>query len=144
MCLKKVINKGIITFTAVALILSSLVCASARASYQLDSYGGNAHAMGNRLMRFEFHVVGTDIMDEIGATQVAVQEKYYGAWITVATYDQESNPEIYTTDDYILVSHINYYDGIPGTEYRARVTAYASDYRGSDSRVFYTGSDICQ
>ena len=127
-----------------ALLIAGSIPASARASDQLGQYGGSAHAMGNRLMRFEFHVVGTDIMDEIGATQVAVQEKYYGMWVTVATYDQESNPEIYTTDDYILFSHINYYDGIPGTEYRARVTAYASDYRGSDSRVFYTSSDICQ
>ena len=141
--MKRAYVRVITSVLALVMLIVGTIPASARASDQLGQYGGAATAHGNGLMKFEFHVVGTGTMDEIGATQVAVQEKFYGAWITVATYDQESNPEIYTTDDYFFASHIYYY-GIPGTEYRARITVYAEDYRGSDSRVYYTNSDICQ
>ena len=139
----KTVKRKFTAFVAVMIVLTGIISASARASYQLDSYGGSAFALGGGVMSFEFRVVGTGTMWEIGAKQVAVQEKFNGYWITVATFDQDSNPEIYSKDKYAYASSVSF-DGIPGVTYRARVTVYATDQYGSDSRTFYTTSAVCR
>lgn len=141
--MSQAVKKNLTAFVTVILVLSSIVSASARASDQLDSYGGSAFALGGGVMSFEFRVVGTGTMWEIGASQVAVQEKFNGYWITVATFDQDSNPDIYSKDNYAYASSVSF-NGIPGVTYRARVTVYATDQYGSDSRTFYTSSAVCR
>lgn len=73
-----------------ALVLAIGLCISASAtefapyaSDYLSKYQGTVTAQGNGVVKISFLVIGTERIDEIGASKIVVQEKDGNSWIPV-------------------------------------------------------------
>ena len=119
------------------LLLSTAAFAAMEASHYLSSYGAYISKAGNTV-KIYFDVVGTGIMDQIGATEIYLYEKTstYGSWTLVQTY-LSTDPSYAASmmgsntgfkDDYVS------YSGNSSYQYKAIVTVYAEKNGGSDSR----------
>ena len=120
-----------------ALLLSMVAYASVEASHYISSYGAYISKTGNTV-KIYFDVVGTGIMDQIGATEIYLYEKTstYGSWTLVHTF-LYTDPTYATSmmgsntgfkDDYVS------YSGNSSYQYKAYITVYAEKDGGSDSR----------
>lgn len=127
-----------------ALVLAIGLCISASAtefapyaSDYLSKYQGTVTAQGNGVVKISFLVIGTERIDEIGASKIVVQEKDGNSWIPVKTYNNVDNPELSTTNDF---SYSNYvlFDGDVGKTYRAKIIIFGN----TDFRTFTTASTI--
>ena len=103
------------------------------ASDYLSSYDGIVTSEGNGTIKVSFTVVGTRVLDEIGASKIVIEKKAGTYWIPVKTYTLSDYPKLATTNDYSYGSYV-LYDGEVGTYYRAEITVFG----GPDSRTFLT------
>jgi hypothetical protein len=105
--------------------------AGTNASSLISSYSTNLTANGTTLT-VEIDVVGTQVCDTIGASQVIIQKKVNGGWQFEANLGSSFS---YNSD-----SHLGYlyYTGTSGCEYRAVVTIYACKGNTSDSKTSTT------
>ena len=132
--MRKLYSKGISLLLVLVFLLSICVPASAtmistRASDYLNKYDGIVTSEGGGTIKISFTVIGTRIIDKIGASQIVVERQSGSYWIPVKTYNNTKNPELSTTNDY---SYANYvlYNGVAGTVYRAEITVFGNtDYR---------------
>lgn len=84
----------------------------------------------NREFEVWYEVVAVDLMDELGAYSIVVQESIDGQnWSTVRTFYASDTPSMVRTDAW---SHIGYvtYNGTPGRYYRARIILFAANGSG--------------
>lgn len=87
---------------------------------------------------FDIDAVG--IMDEIGASSIAIQRSADRTnWTTMYTYTKELYPHLTANN---TGSHMGYvtYTGSPGYYYRAVVRYYAKNSTGTASSTKYTSS----
>lgn len=132
--MRKFFSRGLSLFVVLIFAFSLCVPAAAEsptpyASDYLNQYDGIVTREGGGTIKISFSVVGTGIIDEIGASQIVVQKQVNGVWISVKTYNNTRNPELSTTNNY---SYANYvlYDGEVGVNYRAEITIFGNtDYR---------------
>jgi len=132
--LKKVVSRSMSLFLILLFTFNLCVPASAsvpilRSSRFLNSYDGIVTREGGGTIKISFTVIGTRVIDEIGASQIVVEKQSGNYWIPVKTYSNTKNPELSTTNDY---SYANYvlYNGVAGTVYRAEITVFGNtDYR---------------
>lgn len=132
--MRKFFSRGLCLLVVLMFAFSLCVPAAAGspipyASDYLSQYDGIVTREGGGTIKISFSVVGTGIIDEIGASQIVVQKQVNGVWISVKTYNNTRNPELSTANDY---SYANYvlYDGEPGANYRAEITIFGNtDYR---------------
>ena len=97
--MKNVLSRSISLLLAVMLVCALSVSASASdmstyASDYLSKYDGAVTAQGNGVIKISFVVIGTEVIDEIGASKIVVEEKSGSAWIPVKTYNNTRNPEL--------------------------------------------------
>ncbi len=128
----------IIIILVLALMLSMAAFASMEASQYLTYYNAYISRSGNTV-KVNFEVVGTGVMDYIGATEIYLYEKTstYGSWTLVQTY-LSTDPAYYSTMiDTNAGGYDNYvtYSGNSSYQYKASVTIYAEKNGGSDSRT---------
>lgn len=85
-----------------------------------------------------FRVVGTEIMDEIGALEIKVQQSPTGTgdWTTVKIFRKADYPQMICENTAGHTSHLTYY-GISGNYYRAIVTVYAAKGNGTGCMIDY-------
>ena len=132
--MKKVCSKGLSLFVVLVFALSLCVPAAAAApmpyaSDYLSKYDGIVTREGGGTIKISFSVVGTRVIDAIGASQIVVQKQVNGVWISVKTYNNTRNPELSTTNNYIYANYV-LYDGEAGVNYRAEITVFGNtDYR---------------
>ena len=132
--MRKLYSKGISLLLVLAFLLSICVPASAtmistRASNYLNKYDGVVTREGGGTIKISFTVIGTRVIDEIGASQIVVQKQVRGAWISVKTFNNTRNPELSTTNNYAYANYV-LYDGEAGVYYRAEITVFGNtDYR---------------
>lgn len=132
--MRKFFSRGLSLLVVLMFAFSLYVPAAAEspipyASEYLSQYDGIVTREGGGTIKISFSVVGTRVIDEIGASRIVVQKQVNGVWISVKTYNNTRNPELSTTNDY---SYANYvlYDGEPGANYRAEITIFGNtDYR---------------
>lgn len=110
---------------------------SPHGSDYLDSCIITETPMGNRQIRINYVVYGTDEMTELGATKIEIEryDDYEEDWVYDRTLAGGS-----TTND---VSHAAtaYFYGTRGERYRAVIFAYAKMGSGGDSRE-YPGTGV--
>lgn len=126
-----------IIIIVLAILLSTAVFATMEASHYLTYYNSYITRSGNTVKVY-IDVVGTGIMDQIGATEIYLYERAnsYSSWTLVQTY--LSSDPVYASsmidtnasfkDDYVS------YIGNSSYQYKAYVTIYAEKDGGSDSR----------
>lgn len=110
-----------------------------RASDYLSFYDAWASTGARREVIISFDVLATDYMDLVGSTYIVVQEKNGSNWTGVASYFGSVANGILASDTDAHAGSITYI-GTSGHQYRARVTVYAEDSRGNDSRTVTTNT----
>ena len=106
---------------------------STRASAQIMRYSTDAKAVGNGRIAMKFSILGTDIMDTIGAKRIQIYSQVGGRWVITEIYSQD-DAGMSDTDTYTYANTV-YYDGTIGTYYKIVITVFAEDDAGSDSRT---------
>ncbi len=138
-------NKAIrlsVIILVLTMLLSTTVFSSMEASQYISSYGAYISKTGNTV-KVHFDVVGTGVMDNIGATEIYLYERAnsYSSWTLVKTF-LSSDPayasammdsNIGFKDDYVS------YSGNSSYQYMAYITVYAEKNGGSDSRGIIAG-----
>lgn len=129
----------ILALALAALIICSVPMLSetfeaAAASEHINSYLCYIESVGGGEIRVHFEVYGTGIMSEIGAAEIVLQQSQDGGeWHSVQTFSAEDYPQMMTTDASFHTGCVDY-TGTVGAQYRAAMTAYASDGRTDSIR----------
>lgn len=110
-----------------------------RASDYLTYYDAWASTGAKREVIISCDVIATGYMDLIGSTYIVVQEKNGSSWTGVATYFGSVANGLLAADTDEHAGNITYV-GTSGKQYRARVTVYAGDSTGDDSRTVITNT----
>jgi hypothetical protein len=107
--------------------------AGTNASQLISYYSANLTANGTTLT-VEIDVVGTQVCDTIGASQVIIQKKVNGIW--------QFETNLGNSYSYNSNSHLDSlnYTGSAGNEYRAVVTFFACKGNVSETKTVTTQS----
>ena len=114
------------------MVIVSAVSVSARASERFTWTEVTAFAMGNRVLRFEFDIIATGKMQELGVSKIAVYRN--GLSTPVKTFTRDNTPGLiaYNKDDkYGYVE----YTGVAGADYFAQIYLYAKNSSGSETLI---------
>lgn len=85
-----------------------------------------------------FSVSAYDIMDELGANSIAIQRSSDGEnWTTMGTFSKANYSQFICKNTGSHAACL-LYAGTPGYYYRAKITLYAKDSRGTGQLVRYT------
>ncbi|EOS66454.1 hypothetical protein [Oscillibacter sp. 1-3] len=129
--MKKLYKHSLTIFFLLAFSLSLCVAASAAvySSDYLAKYSATISAQGGGVMKVSYTVMATDTIKELGVSKIVVEKKVGNSWIEAETYTSSDYPELSTTNDDVHRGYV-LYDGVAGTEYRAKVTVFGNtDYR---------------
>lgn len=122
----------------ITMLLSTAAFAAMEASQYLSYYDAYITRSGNTVKVY-IDVVGTGVMDQIGATEINLYERANNSssWTLVQTY-------LYTDPAYasdMMDTHASFkydyvsYAGNSSYQYKAIVTVYAEKNGGSDSKT---------
>lgn len=134
--MKKISRTTIVICLLISILASSTLPAVAfRASDQLNQYSVSLSNVKRGTMRVTFTVLGMGVMDTIGAQQIIIeQEVATNTWQECYRYSG-----IYGYNRVMYDSTVDF-SVISGVKYRARLTAYAKDSKGSDTGTVTSGS----
>lgn len=145
--MKKTVHKAIALVLACFLVTSSALAYSdsspdslrsvgPQASYQLNQYSVALRNVSRGTMEVSFSVFGTQMyMTKIGAQEIVIeQEITSGVW-----QECHSFSDYYDTDTSYHIDAIEF-SVTPGVRYRATLTAYGEDSRGSDTGTVTSGA----
>ncbi|MDR0951376.1 MAG: hypothetical protein LBM18_00415 [Oscillospiraceae bacterium] len=123
-----------------ALGMGTTASAALTASQHLASYEAQVWGIGSGDICIWYDVVGTGTMDQIGATEIVLQQKVAGStvWANVKTFDLVSYPNMLGTNRMAYTHTEYYYSGIAGYSYRAYVMIYAGKGGSGSYRQFTT------
>lgn len=113
--------------------LTSSASASTNASDYFSHGEVSASAAGNGKLRIKLDVLATDIMKEVGATQIIVHEKQAnGSYQPVYTFKREDYPNLIVKNRISIVTYVTY-QGKPGNTYYVTAKCHAKDAYGSET-----------
>lgn len=132
-------------FRLLAVCLTLILClgtasAAVRGSDYFAAYAVFATALSGGKVTFEADMDATRTMGILGMSRIVVEEKQTdGTWKNVETTYAADDSSMYETN--VPTSLVSYsYYGTVGKSYRAAITLYASDAKGSDSRLQITSA----
>ena len=137
-------KKTLRTVVCIILVISVLgipaALAAEESNHYINAYSAATSAKGNGLIRVDFGVHGTGILDDLGASKIRIYEN--GSYVTTFLC---SNP-LYSAsmmghNTWVFYGGVNYY-GTAGNTYYAEVTFYGGDGSGSDTEVYQTASVV--
>lgn len=141
-------TSAIVRLFALLLVFSFLVpvCAQAvgtasvqpKASAYLSSYGAYVYLPGNGQVQVYFDVVGTNVMDELGALSISIYESTDGVnWTFKKTFTHDSTAGMLSYNDDFHTGHVTY-NGVVGRYYKAYVCIWGGKNGQGDTRYFWT------
>ncbi|MCD8384928.1 MAG: hypothetical protein LUC39_08250 [Clostridiales bacterium] len=132
--MKKYFKRIFASFLVVVFLLStSSISAFARSSEQINTYGTNATVLSGGKIYISFSITGKGTMSEIGASSISIAKSVGGLWVTVKSYDSDDDGMTKTNAN--RCSGAITYSGTAGTYYRIKITVFATDSSGTDSRT---------
>lgn len=135
------IIKTICFMMSIVVLLSLPVSAEESSTYSsvfFSSYESFVHVPSGRTLEIWFDVVGNGTMDEIGVESIELERSSDGVnWTTVKTFLPEDYPQMICENTGINCDYVSYL-GAYGYYFRAYVTFYASNSRGSGYQTWYT------
>jgi hypothetical protein len=141
--MKRKLISSVAVFLVMALFFAPIANAGIQASYYLYRYYVDIYPEGEGNISIWFEVEGTDVMDEIGALSIRLQEKSStsSTWSTVETYSYTDYSNMLGYNDNLYISSVDY-SGKDGYYYRAEVTIWAGKDGDGDSRVILTDTVV--
>lgn len=137
--------KKFIQIICLLVVISTLVAIPAyateqseRASLYFAAYRAYCHAASSTTIEVSFNVIGASVMDEIGASEILVQQSSDQInWTTVKTFSRAYYSEMIATNrgthGATLSCNVD-----SGYYYRAFVTFYAKNSSGFGEKYYYT------
>lgn len=138
-------KKGIrsISFLLVFILLLSSVSMAAAPEFdhtQESAYiinkSGSVVPTGNGYMTIQFSILGTGIMEMIGALHISL---YKSNGTLVKSYDYWNYSSMMGYNDYVHYGTVSYH-GVSGQSYYAVITFYARNSSGSGNRIYTTAT----
>lgn len=131
--------KRIISLFLLCLIVCSIMVPAfgteTRGSAYFSAHSVSATPIGNGKIAFEFDIIATHTMTELGATSIAVyRENSNGTHTLMRTYNQSNTSGLYTTNNYSWYGRVDY-QGVVGNEYYAVISMYCENASGRESKV---------
>ncbi len=120
-----------VTLTALLLIFIFSISAVANAAVQASEYIQEARADTNvnsqGTVTVAFRIIGTDIMDVLGAKTIILQEQAPNSsqWTAIATYKAANNANMLGYNTATYSSSVSYSGAKSGYSYRAKVYFYS-------------------
>lgn len=141
----KKIARGMSLLFAVLMLMSTPVFAmDMRASTRIDSSSAIVKAGTDGNLWIYFSVDAVSVMDDLGASKIAIQRYSGSRWITESTLTPEDVPEMQTTDDIWHSATIPYSPKYSGYSYRAVVDIYATNSTGTSTKTLTSHSVTMQ
>ena len=126
---------------AVVLVLISVLSTPAhaetiepRASDYIFSYFAQILPQGDGEIKIDFTITATGEMSQLGATLIEVYDANGGC---VKTFRRINYSNMIEYNTFYMRSNLTYY-GTAGTQYYAKITFYAKNSNGYDSKTYYT------
>lgn len=110
--------------------------ATPRASDYISSYSGGIYWSGSNL-KVSFDIVATGRMTTLGAGTIVIQKWTSNGWSPVKTFYSSSTSGMTGSNTTFYGGTVTYYSAPTGT-YRAKISFYAGNSNGSDSKILYT------
>ena len=118
---KKTVRGMSLLFAVLMLMSTSTFAMDMRASTRIDSSSAIVKAGTDGNLWIYFSVDAVSVMDDLGASKIAIQRYSGSRWITESTLTPEDVPEMQTTDDIWHSATIPYSPKYSGYSYRAVV-----------------------
>lgn len=123
---------------AVMLLTIPAAAAESRASSYIMSTCVYLNQISSTQFRVWHEVIARGIMDELGASEIRVQESTDGTnWVTVKTYTPADTPNMVAQNTGGYAACVTY-TGIAGRYYRARIVLFAENSTGCGEVTTYT------
>lgn len=127
-----------ILLVAVMLLTIPAVAAEPRASSYIMSTCVYLKLITGTQFRVWHEVIARGMMDELGASEIKIQESSDGEdWTTVKTVTPSDESSMVTEDDFAYTAYVTY-TGTKGLYYRARIVLFAENSTGRGEVVAYT------
>ena len=126
--MKKMLSLLLVLLTIVSILVVP-VSASAKASNIISTTDITVTTKPGGYLQTTYEILGTRVMDLLGAKKVEIYENDGNGWSIVKTYDYEDDPNMLTTNrfsySYTMPTR---YKGVTGYSYYVNVTFYAEDF----------------
>ena len=136
--MRKTIKRCISLFLLCLLVCSMMVPAfgtETRGSAYFSAHGVDATPIGNGNIAFEFDILATHTMTELGANYIKVyRQNSDGTTTLMWTYNQSNTPGLYTTNSNNKYGRVDY-TGTVGNKYFAVISMYCENAAGYESRT---------
>ena len=141
--MREKVMKQIMKRSISLLLLCLLVCrmmvlafgAEARGSDYFFAHSVSATPIGNGKIAFEFDILATHTMTELGANYIKVyRENSDGTATLMRTYDQSNTSGLYTTNSNNKYGRVDY-QGVVGNDYFAVISMYCRNASGTESKA---------
>ena len=93
-------------------------------------------------MRVVFSVDAQNIMSSVGVWEIEIEKKVSGSWTYDRTLSHEDHSNFLRSNAIQNASNATF-TGIPGTQYRATIMAYAANSSGSDTKPATSHTATC-
>lgn len=137
---KKILRGMSLLFAILMIVSTSTFAMDARASIRIAATSARIKMGVDSNLWVYFSVDAVSIMDDIGASKIAIQRYSGSRWITESTLTPEDVPEMRTTDDIWHSATIPYSPEYSGYSYRAVVSIYATDSSGTSTTTLTSKS----
>ena len=136
--MKRTMKRIISLFLLCLLVCSIMVPAfgtETRGSVYFSAHSVSATPIGNGKIAFEFDVLATHTMTELGANYISVyRQNSNGTTTLMRTYNQSNTSGLYTTNSNNWCGGVNY-TGTVGNKYFAVISLYCENASGSEEKV---------
>ncbi|MDE6933936.1 MAG: hypothetical protein K2P37_14745 [Oscillospiraceae bacterium] len=137
---KKILRGMSLLFAILMIVSTSTFAMDARASSRIAATSARIKIGVDNNLWVYFSVDAVSIMDDIGASKIAIQRYSGSHWITESTLTPEDVPEMQTTDDIWHSAAISYSPKYSGYSYRAVVDVYATNSTGTSTKTLTSQS----
>lgn len=137
---KKILRGMSLLFAILMIVSTSTFAMDARASSRIAATSARIKIGVDNNLWVYFSVDAVSIMDDIGASKIAIQRYSGSHWITESTLTPEDVPEMQTTDDIWHSAAISYSPKYSGYSYRAVVDIYATNSTGTSTKTLTSTS----
>ena len=122
-----------------AIPVSAQTETEARASMFFSAHNTFLSKVSDTRFKIWYDVTAVGIMDKLGVCEIQVGRSLDGVnWELIATYDKTFYPAMVVSNTASHTGYVTYYAAQPGYYYKAYVTFYAKDSRGTGELSRYT------
>lgn len=143
--MKQIAKRGISLMLLCLLLCSLMLTAygATQGSTYFSAHSVSATPIGNGKIAFEFDIIATHSMTELGAEYIKVyRENSNGTQTLMRTYNQSNTSGLYTTNDNDFGGGITY-TGVVGSKYFAIISMYCENATGSEAKIRTTSVVTC-